>query len=163
MWYFLVSFAEKLLIFIGICRWIDGLTISQTNRPSYSDGRRYLARLKYLLGHLFAQKYLFPWFLTKAWPTEQQKDEPMDGWTDEPTDRPCYRNARTHQKMDRLIDGPVDQWTYRTFYGEARVHLMVIIVIDKNKEQTARYKIINSGQADVKFIALHGQWFPLPH
>ncbi len=53
------------------------------------DGRRFLVSLIYLLEHLFAWKCWFPLFLTKAWPTDRR------------TDRPTYRDARTHLKSDR--------------------------------------------------------------
>ena len=57
------------------------MTNRQTGRPSYRDAMRYLVRLICLLGRLFAQKYGFPWFLTKALPT----DGPTDGRTDRQT------------------------------------------------------------------------------
>ena len=69
---------------------IDGLTNRQTERLSYRDAMRYKVRLIYLLGCLFARKYGFPSFLMKAWPTH--------GPTDGRTDRPGYRDARTHLK-----------------------------------------------------------------
>ena len=50
----------KLRIFIDICGSVTDKLMDwptdKTNRPSYRDARRYLVRLIYLLGHLFAQK-----------------------------------------------------------------------------------------------------------
>ena len=57
----------------------------------------------YFFYQLFAKKYWFPLFLTKAWLTNGQTDQRTD-WR---TDRPGYRDTRMHLKME----GWTDKWT----------------------------------------------------
>ena len=56
--------------------------------------------LVYLLLQLFAWKYWFSLFFTKAWPTDGRTDRPTDRWTDQRTGKPGYRDARTHLKTE---------------------------------------------------------------
>ena len=66
----------------------DWLTI----RPSYRDAKMHLEGLVFLLWLYFTRKCWFSLFWTKAW----QTDGRIDQWTDWRTDRPGYRDARTH-------------------------------------------------------------------
>ena len=77
---------------------MDGQTDRQTDRPSYRDARRYLVRLIYLLGRLFALKYSFPWFLTKAWLTDGRMV------------RPCVTRFFSNAVFSLKIIGAVQHW-----------------------------------------------------
>ena len=91
-------------------RRTDELKDWWTNGLSYRDAMMHLLSLVNLLWHLFARKYWFPLFFTKASPmdrrTDQRTDGPtdgrIDGRMDGRTDRPSYKDARTHLK--RLWD-----------------------------------------------------------
>ena len=63
-------------------RRTDGLTDWWTNVLSYRDAIMQLVSLVNFLWHLFARKYWFPLFFTKAWPTNQPTDGPTDRRTD---------------------------------------------------------------------------------
>ena len=76
-------------------RRTDGLTDWWTDGLSYRDALMHLVSLVNLLWHLFARKYWFPLFFTKAWPTDRPTNGPTDGQTDGPTDR----------RTDRRTDG----------------------------------------------------------
>ena len=89
-------------------RRTDELKDWWTNVLSYRDAMMHLVSLVNLLWHLFARKYWFPLFFTKAWPT------------DGPSDGPTYRDARTYLKIAKAQARTKEKQTARTHARRTR-------------------------------------------